>query len=113
MKILIKSLSIIILVLVFIACADEPPGMRVMYERTSKANVQIKTVNNTINHNDVQPGTATNYQEVSEGAIEVTAEIQNETVSPTKNFTSQNNNNYTIVIVNSNPPTIRIDVIDK
>ena len=113
MKILIKSLSIIILVLVFIACADEPPGMRVMNERTAKANVQIKTVNNTINHNDVLPGTATGYQEVSEVAIEVTAEIQNETVSPTKNFTSQNNNNYTIVIVNSTPPTIRIDVIDK
>jgi hypothetical protein len=113
MKNLIKYLSIIILVLAFIACADEPPGMRVKNERTTKANVQIKTVNNTINHNDVQPGTSTNYQEVSEGAIEVTAEIQNENVTPTKNFTSQNNNNYTIVIVNSTPPTIRIDVTDK
>lgn len=113
MKNLLKSLSIIILVLVFIACADQPPGMRVMNERTTKANVQIKTVNNTINHNDVLPGTSTNYQEVSEGAIEVTAEIQNETVSPTKNFTSMNNNNYTIVIVNSTPPAIRIDVSDR
>jgi hypothetical protein len=113
MKNLLKSLSIIILVLVFIACADQLPGMRVMNERTTKANVQIKTVNNTINHNDVLPGTSTNYQEVSEGAIEVTAEIQNETVSPTKNFTSMNNNNYTIVIVNSTPPAIRIDVSDK
>ena len=113
MKKLFKSLSIIILVLVFNACADEPPGMRVKNERTTKANVQIKTVNNTINHNDVQPGTATNYQEVPDGDIEVTAEIQNETVSPTKNFTSQENNNYTIVIVNSTPPTIRIDVTDK
>lgn len=113
MKNLIKFLSIIILVLAFIACADEPPGMRVKNERTSKANVQIKTVNNTINHNDVQPGTTTNYQEVAEGAIEVTAEIQNETDSPLKNFTAQNNNNYTIVIVNSTPPTIRVDVTDK
>jgi len=113
MKNLIKYLSIITLVLAFIACADEPPGMRVKNERTTKANVQIKTVNNTINHNDVQPGTSTNYQEVSEGAIEVTAEIQNETVTPTKNFNSENNNNYTIVILNSTPPTIRIDVTDK
>lgn len=113
MKNLIKYLSIIILVIAIIACADELPGMRVKNERSTKANVQIKTVNNTINQNDVQPGTVTNYQEVSEGAIEVTAEIQNETVSPTKNFTSQENNNYTIVIVNSTPPTIRIDVTDK
>jgi len=87
--------------------------MRVKNERTTKANVQIKTVNNTINQNDVQPGTVTNYQEVSEGAIEVTAGIQNETVTPTKNFNSENNNNYTIVILNSTPPTIRIDVTDK
>lgn len=113
MKNLIKLLSIIFLMITFVACSDEPPGIRVQNEGLNKANVQIKTVNNTINQNDVEPGTTTNYQEIQEGDVEVTAVIQNESVSPTKNFFGGNNNNYTIVILNTAPPALRIDVSDK
>ena len=113
MKNLIKFLTIIILVITFIACSDEPPSFRVKNERSTKANVQIKTVTNTININDVLPGTITNYREVPEGIVEISAEIQNETDEPTGSFNAENNKNFTIAIVNSTPPSIRIDVTDK
>lgn len=113
MKNLLKFFGVLLLIITFIACSDEPPSFRVKNERSTKANVQIKTVANTENINDVQPGTATNYREVAQGLVEISAEIQNETDEPTGSFTAQENNNYTIVIVNTTPPTIRIDVTDK
>jgi hypothetical protein len=106
-------ITLIFISLSIIACSEEAPSIRVSNERVSKANVQIKTVNNTINHNDVAGGTATIYQDVPEGKIDVTAEIQNETVSPITTFNASNDNNYTIVIVNSNPPVLKVNVSDK
>ena len=113
MKNIIKLFSIIASVIVFAACSDEPPGFRVKNDNANKANVQIKTVANTFNINDVQPGTATDYREVPKGLVEISAEIQNETNEPEGSFTAQDDKNYTIVILNSSPPAIRIDVSDK
>ena len=113
MKKITFYITITFISLAILACSEEPPSIRVSNERTTKANVQIKTVNNTINHNDVAGGTATNYQDVTEGKIDVTAEIQNETVSPITTFNASNDNNYTIVIVNSNPPVLKVNVSDK
>ena len=112
MKNVFKFLSILFLFITFVACSDDPPSFRVKNERTTKANVQIKTVANTENINDVQPGTLTNYKEVAEGKVDVSAEIQNETDEPVNTFNAENNNKYTIVIANTTPPTIRIDVTD-
>lgn len=103
----------IIIALALIGCSEEPPSLRVHNERATKANVQIKTVNNTINHNDVQPGATTNFQDISEGKVEVTAEIQNETVSPIAVFNTSNDHNYTILITGAHPPILKIDVSDK
>lgn len=113
MKNIIKLFSIVALVIIFIACADEPPGFRVKNENANKANVQLKTVANTFNINDVQPGTITAYREVPNGLVEISAEIQNETNEPEGSFNAQDNKNYTIVILNSTPPSVRIDVSDK
>ncbi len=113
MKNLIKYFGVFILFISLVACSSEPPGFRVKNEYTSKANVQIKTVANTFNINDVQPGTATDYREVPEGLVEITAEIQNVVNEPEGSFNAQQDKNYTIVIVNSTPPVIRIDVSDK
>ena len=107
------SIILVFVALSVIACSEEPPSIRVMNERSTKANVQIKTVANTINHNDVVEGKVTNYQDVTEGRIDVTAEIQNEAVSPTATFNALNDNNYTIVILNSTPPTLKVNVSDK
>jgi len=113
MKKIFYLIVMIVVTLSIAACSEEPPSIRVSNERTNKANVQIKTVNNTINHNDVAGGTATNYQDVAEGKIDVTAEIQNESVSPTTTFNASNDNNYTIVILNSNPPLLKVNVSSK
>jgi hypothetical protein len=107
-----KLLSILFLFITFVACSDDPPSFRVKNENTSKANVQIKTVSNTENINDVQPGTLTNYKEVAEGKVNVSAEIQNETNEPTNTFNAEKNNKYSIIITNTSPPVIRIDVTD-
>lgn len=113
MKNIFKFFGVLFLIVAFIACSDEPPSFRVKNEYTSKANVQIKTTANTENINDVQPGTATNYKEVAEGRVEVTAEIQGVTEEPTGVFNAEVDKNYTVVITNANPPLVRIDVSDK
>ncbi|OGU71753.1 MAG: hypothetical protein A2V93_06990 [Ignavibacteria bacterium RBG_16_34_14] len=113
MKKIAYYIVMIFVTLSIAACSEEPPSIRVSNERATKANVQIKTVNNTINHNDVAGGTATNYQDVSEGKIDVTAEIQNETISPTTTFNASNDNNYTIIILNTTPPALKVNVSDK
>ena len=113
MKKIFYLIVMIVVTLSIAACSEEPPSIRVSNERTNKANVQIKTVNNTINHNDVAGGTATNYQDVAEGKIDVTAEIQNESVSPTTSFNASENNNYTVVITSGNTPALRVDVSEK
>jgi hypothetical protein len=113
MKSLLKFFGVLFLIVTFIACSDEPPSFRVKNERTQQANVQIQTVSNTININDALPGTATNYQEVAKGNVTVTAVIQSESFSPSGSFNAEENNNYTVVIANTTPPSIRIDVTDK
>jgi starvation-inducible outer membrane lipoprotein len=113
MKNLLYYLIAITISLAAIGCKSEPPSVRVHNEHSEKANVQIKTTTTTINQNNVTSGATTNYQDISEGSTEVTAEIQNEPVSPTTTFDASNDNNYTLVIVNSNPPTLRVDPSGK
>ncbi len=98
----------------FTGCADKPPSVQVTNQRATKANVQFKQANgNTINHNDVVAGGASTLQDVAEGAVIVTAGIQNEAVSPTITFTATMDNNYTIVILAGNPPALRVDTQGK
>lgn len=113
MKNVIKLLSILFLIVTFVACSDEPPSFRVKNDRTQQANVQIKTVSNTININEALPGSVTNYQEVPKGNVIVTAVIQSESFSPEASFNAEVDNNYTVVIANTTPPSIRIDVTNK
>jgi len=95
-------------------CANDPPSMRIFNERSSKANLQIKPdAGNTFNINDVPGGAGTAYQDISEGGYLVTATIQNETVSPEVRFVASENNNYTVVVMNSTPPALRVDATEK
>lgn len=95
-------------------CADDPPAIRVVNQRATKANVQIKQANgNTINHNDVTSVAASNLEDIAEGATVVTAVIQNESVSPTTAFNASNDNNYTVVVLVGDPPTLRVDTQGK
>ena len=105
----------VILTLVFIVSLsgrykDTDPRFHIQNERSNKANVQIQTSGgNTININEVQPGQITGYQSVSEGKIDVTAVVQNESVSPKATFNAGKNNRCTIAIQINNPPSIRVD----
>ncbi len=111
-----KKLFVLLLALIFaaVACSSEPPSVRVLNQRSTKANVQVKQSDaNTININDVTGGATTSYQEIAEGTTTTTAVIQNESVSPTTSFTAQKDKNHTIVILNSNPPSLRVDTDDK
>ncbi|MFH1195642.1 MAG: hypothetical protein V1720_07995 [bacterium] len=97
-----------------IACSEEPPSVRVKNERTTKVNVQVKQYNdNTININNVEGGTVSGYQDIAEGTFTANAVIQNETESPSITFRAANDNNYTVVVVNATPPTLRIDTESK
>lgn len=97
-----------------VGCSDDPPSVRVVNQRATKANVQFKQANgNTINHNDVASGTYSNFQDITEGAISVTAVIQNESVSPATTFGASNDNNYTVVVLGGDPPVLRIDSQSK
>ncbi len=114
MKSIIVVIAALAVLLPFNGCSDDPPSVRVTNQRATKANVQIKQANgNTINHNDVTTGATSGFQDIAEGAIVVTAGIQNEAVSPTTAFNALNDNNYTIVIVGGDPPTLRVDAAGK
>lgn len=109
-NILIGILSLAFIIAI-IGCSDNiNPKFRVHNERTTKANVQIQTSGgNTINLNDVQPGQATAFQSAAEGNITAKAVIQDESVSPTITFYAIYDEQYTIVIQTTTPPTLRVD----
>ncbi len=110
----LKSLAILVLFAGLIGCSSDPPSVRVRNERANKANVQYKQANgNTVNINDVVGGQVTGFQDIVTGRTDVTAGIQNEDVSPTTIFQAEEDNNYTIVVVNSTPPTLRVDSESK
>jgi hypothetical protein len=100
------------LVLSQFGCSTDPenqPRFRIKNDRATKVNLQIKTSGgNTININDVLPGQTTEYRDAAAGDIEATAIIQDVSVSPTTTFNAQMNKSYTIVVVNSNPPTLNV-----
>ncbi len=110
MKNVLLGLGAFIFLIILLGCSSDPPIIRVNNQRATKANVQIKqSTANTINHNDVASGTFSNYQEIAEGAIEVTAEIQDESVSPTTAFNASEDNEYTVVVLGGDPPSLRVD----
>lgn len=111
-----KKLAFFLTVLTFTlaACSSEPPGVRVTNQNAGKANVQIKMANaNTININDVAPGTSSGYQEIAEGATLATAVIQNVKETPSIQFTAVKDKNYTVVVQAASPATLKVDIQDK
>jgi hypothetical protein len=110
----VLTFAIALVLIGVLGCSKDPPSVRVFNERPSKANVQFKFPSgNTININDVASGAASPYQDIVTGPSAVTATIQSESVSPRVDFNASENNNYTIVVVNSTPPTLRVDESGK
>jgi hypothetical protein len=98
----------------FSACSEDPPSVNVRNDYKAKVNVQLKpAAGNTININDVQSGQTTNFIDVTEGAWSVSATVQSSSAEPSASFSTSNDNNYTVVITNTEPPIIQIQVKDK
>lgn len=59
-------------------CKGEAPSARIINNGTEKASVQIKTSNgNTVNINNVDPGTASPYSSYAPGEIVYTITVNN------------------------------------
>lgn len=100
--------------ILFAGCSKDAPSIRVFNERTTKANVQLKTPSsNTININDVAGGTGSVFQDVQAGEWTATAGIQNESVSPSITFSVEEDKYYIVVVTNATPPTLRVESSDK
>lgn len=86
---------------------DAPPKFRVQNLRLTDASLQVKTSGgNTININNVKPGSVSAYQEVAEGVVEITVSIQNEPGDFKASFVAVNNKTFTIVVNNTTPPAV-------
>lgn len=111
MKTILSAISFF-LVLSFYACSTEPetpPKFRVHNQRTTDASLQVKTSGgNTININNVKPGTFSEYQAVAKGQVDVTVTIQGESGDFKASFIADNNKSFTIVVFNTTTPTVGI-----
>ncbi len=59
-------------------CKDEDPRARIINNGTQKADVQVKTsAGNTININNVAPGTSSSYSSYAAGQITFTINVAN------------------------------------
>ncbi len=87
-----------------------PPTFRVQNTCNSDASLQVKTSGgNTININNVAPGTISAYQNVEPGIVEVTVVLQGQTNNPyTGTFVAVNNQTFTVVLKPTTPPSITV-----
>ena len=103
-----KNLLVIILVGLFAItmnsckkCKNEDPRARILNNGTNKASVQIKTSGgNTVNINNISPGTYSDYNSFAAGQITFTVTVEN--IVSVKMFELSNCFDYDIAIDASN-----------
>ncbi len=90
-------------------CKNEQPAARIINNGTKNASVQIQTSNgNTVNINNVDPGTSSPYSNYAAGQVKFTLKINN--VDYEKTVALSNCFYYDIAIdSNNNITTIAID----
>jgi hypothetical protein len=110
-----KNLGLAMLLLVMMAaCSEEDPSIRVRNDLDKKVNVQLKpAAGNTLNLNDIEAGSTSAFINVGEGTWTATASIQSGSNSPEATFQTENDKNYTVVIVNTVPPGMEVLAEDK
>ena len=111
MKYLI-SLFAIFLMMSVVACStdpENPPTFRVRNDRATDASLQVKTsAGNTININNVQPSTTSDYQGVATGQVDITVTTKGLSDPYTASFLAQINQSYTVVVANTTPTAINV-----
>ncbi len=110
MHIIVRYVFIVLLSIVLSACSSDPPRVRVSNQRLEITDVQLKrSSGNTYNLNDVGPQITTGYLEVEPSSYEVDAKVEGVSPSATTHFTAHEDESYTIVVLNTIPPTLRVD----
>lgn len=106
----IKMLIVPALLIGLSACSSDPPRVRVASQRPEITDIQLKrSSGNTININDVGPNSTTGYINVDPSNYEVDAKVEGVSPSATTFFTADEDESYTIVVLDTNPPTLRVD----
>ena len=96
------------------ACSEEDPSVRVRNDLEVKVNVQLNPdAGSTVNMNDVAGGTQTGFMTIQEGWWTASASVQSSSAEPEARFEVSNDVNYTIVIINTSPPTMEVQAEDK
>ena len=107
-------LAILALSIMASACSEDPPSVNVRNDYSGKVNVQLKpAVGSTININDVSSGSTTSFVDVAEGAWSASASVQSSSAEPAATFNATNDNKYTVIITNTDPPLMQIKVEEK
>lgn len=110
MTFLLRRFSLVIILIGLSACSTDPPKVRVSNQRAEVTDVQLKrSSGNTYNFNDIGAGTSTGYVEVESSTYEVEAKVEGISESATTFFTAGEDESYTVVVMNSTPPTVRVD----
>lgn len=105
-----KSFNILFVMLFAMAfvsckkCKNEDPSARIVNNGSTKASVQIQTSNgNTVNINNILPGTSSDYASYAAGDIKFTISIG--TVDVVENVSMYECYNYDILIDGANNVT--------
>lgn len=110
MTFLCRSFTLVIVLVSLSACSTDPPKVRVSNQRAEVTDVQLKrSSGNTYNFNDIGAGTSSGYVEVETATYEVEAKVEGVSESATTFFTAAEDQSYTVVVMNSSPPTVRVD----
>lgn len=96
--------------IVMSGCSKDKPRVRVNNQRGEITDVQLKRQSgNTYNINDVVPNSTTGYIEVEVSNYEIDAKPEGSTGSATSFFLAEEDKSYTVVVLNTTPPSIRVD----
>lgn len=92
------------------ACSSDPPRVRVSNQRSEVVDVQLKrSSGNTYNYNDVGAASTTGYIDVETTSYEVDAKVEGISASATTFFGASEDETYTVVVLDTDPPTVRVD----
>ena len=106
----ICGLVVVTILISVVGCSEDAPMVRVSNQRPTVADVQLKPPSgSTVNINDVGPNSTTGYIEVPTSQYEVDANVENVSTSATTFFTAAEDEFHTIVVLNTDPPTLRVD----
>lgn len=106
-----KTITLAAIILIsFVACSPESPRVKVQNQNSQIVDVAIKPPSgSTININDVSAGNETSYIEVPASNYEIDVNVENVSPNITTFFQAEENGNYTIIVTNTSPPTVRVN----